>query len=157
MVAGAQTTDNSKSCPSDSTCALAHKHQGHHGPKAGQWKQGKMGQGKHQMAFMKNLSESDRAAVKEVMGQYHKERKAIMEKCKVQKPAKGVEPTEAQMDAMFKARAASRMEVLKLQEKYYDKLRKTLKPYQAATLLDMNNNGARRPHMQGKHKGHGQR
>ncbi len=148
MVAGAQTTGNTSASPRDSASVKAHKHQGHQGRKAGQWGLGNNAQGRQRMAFLKDLSEADKATVKEVMGQYHKECKAVMEKYKTQRPAKGVKPTEEQMDAMFKARTASRIEVLKLQEKYYDTLRKTLKPWQAATMLDMNREQANRPQRQ---------
>lgn len=99
----------------------------------------------NRLAFMNALSETDRAAVKELMEQYRKERKEIMDKCRAKKPAKGVQPTEEQMDAMVKARYTSRIDVLKLQEKYYDKLRKTLNPKQAAALLDKDAHNAKRP------------
>ncbi len=158
IVANAQPEGRGDFCPNDTAnCPMVRKHNGHPAGNGDQWKQGNRGGDKQRMAFLKDLSEADRATVKEVMGEYHKECKAVMKKCNVQKPAEGAKPTEEQMDAMFKARTASRMEVLKLQEKYYDKLRKTLKPYQAAALLYMNDNGVKRPNAQGKHKGQGKR
>lgn len=155
MVAGAQNKEN---CCLDSTnCNKECQYQ---------W-QKKGRNGRHnRMAFMKELSETDRAAVKELMQQYRKERKEIMEKIRVKKPAKGVKPTEKQMDDMIKTRYTCRMEVLKLQEKYYDKLRKTLKPMQAAALLNRDGQGFKqqnRPNCQnsvrahqgnGRHRGH---
>ena len=132
MVAGAQNMENC--CADTANCKKVCRL---HGQKPGK------GQRPGRMNFMNELSETDRAAVKDLMEQYHKERKSIMEKCRVQKPAKGVKPTEEQQDAMVKARYAGRMEVLKLQEKYYGKLRKTLKPMQAAALLNKDGHGAK--------------
>lgn len=146
MVAGAQNMG--KCCADSASCAKECQCRGQKSCK---------GNRPGRMAFMEELGEADRTAVKELMEQYHKERKALMEKCRAQKPAKGEKPTEQQMDAMIKARYSCRMDVLKLQEKYYDKLRKTLKPKQADALLKMDGHGANRPKAHRGHKGNGNR
>lgn len=105
------------------------------------------------MAFMKNLSEADRTTVKSLMEDYRKECKAARDKVCALKPAKDAKPTEKEMDALVNARMDCRMAVLKLQEKYYDKLRKILTPGQASTLLGMNGKGAKRPNNMHVHKG----
>lgn len=146
MTAGAQNME--RCCADSANCAKECQLQGR-----------KSGKGQHpgRMHFLKDLSEADRATVKDLMEQYHKEHKAILEKCRAQKPAKGEKPTEKQQDAMVKARYTARMEVLKLQEKYYDKLRKTLKPMQAAALLNKDGHDAKRHAAPGRHNGNGPR
>ncbi len=146
MAASAQNT------PTDSTYCQApsgicpHRHRAHperdgNGPA----RHGRRGKGKHNLMFLRELNEADRATVKEVMGRYHQERKAIAQKYKVDKPAPGTAITEELADARIKARMACRIEKMQLKEKYYGILRKTLKPRQAAALLDLNDGSPRRP------------
>ena len=149
----AQTKETTQTdAPKKAVCEMSCQQ---HGPRAG--KKDPKANHARRMSFMKDLNESDRATVKSVMEQYHKDCKAAREKYRAQKPAKGEKLSEKQMDARVKSRMECRMEVLKLQEKYYDKLRKTLTPRQASAILGMNGKGTNRPQAMHGHRGTGKR
>lgn len=123
---------------SDTTaCVMACKNQGNQRHEAGRHRKTPKGKRSHVQALMRNLNEADSIMVKELMDSYRKDCKAIKEKYSVRKNANVEKPTDQQVDAMVKARVACRTEVLKLQEKYYDKLRKALAPHQAAAILGL--------------------
>ncbi|MCM1371746.1 MAG: hypothetical protein NC113_03975 [Bacteroides sp.] len=139
MVTNAQTAESSNLATSCDTtaCTMACKHQGNQRHKSGKHYKTPKGKRSRVPAFMRNLNEADSAMVKELMDSYRKDCKAVKEKYGIRENAKEKKPTEQQMDAMVKARTKCSTEILKLQEKYYDKLRKTLAPRQAAALLGM--------------------
>lgn len=157
MTANAQTVvSTSLSASRDTTaCVMACKHQGNQRHKAGKHHKISKGKRGHVPAFMSNLDEADRAVVNELMGSYRKDCKAIKEKYGIRKNTNGEKPTEQQMDDMVKARVARRTAVLKLQEKYYDKLRKVLSPQQAAAILGICGRGNGCPTSSHGHKGSG--
>lgn len=158
LAATAQTVETTKADAKETaTCDQLCRQQARPGRHAAKAVKAHRADKARKMAFMKNLSEADRATVKSLMEDYRKECKAARDKVRALKPAKDAKPTEKEMDALVNARMDCRMAVLKLQEKYYGKLRKTLTPHQASTVLGMNGKEMKHHKAMNGHKGNGNR
>ncbi len=145
-LAVAQPQENSNSCPKNkANCPMVKKSQCPQASQDNKYPRLNGAKRGTRTNFLEQLSEADRVTVKGVMDEYNKECKAVREKYQTTKPAQGEKPTDEQMDAKHKTRIATRIEIMKLQEKYYDRLRKTLTPWQAATMLKLNPKQGNRP------------